>query len=225
MFVCSLVISGVSAVFDCCFPCWFVNYHSCGVVFFLFPVARLCVPSDILDIVLGFFFGYFFLLFSFSHFYFADWTNPKWKSASWFWSKHLPQCVSVLLRHFSLVSCVWFFSFWFYIEPFSWLYLLRTFYPRVGSTSAVKYWEFQKLLFLACDLCILLLSFLMIEEVTYSFTYLFLFLKLLVSSFLRKCRYVGNIHTQVTEPLLQEVFSSTGPVEGCKLIRKEKVMF
>ncbi|KAK3022150.1 hypothetical protein RJ639_045289 [Escallonia herrerae] len=34
--------------------------------------------------------------------------------------------------------------------------------------------------------------------------------------------YVGNIHTQVTEPLLQEVFASTGPVEGCKLIRKEK---
>ncbi|KAF2323583.1 hypothetical protein GH714_036219 [Hevea brasiliensis] len=27
---------------------------------------------------------------------------------------------------------------------------------------------------------------------------------------------------QVTEPLLQEVFASTGPVEGCKLIRKEK---
>ncbi|KAH7565623.1 hypothetical protein JRO89_XS09G0236100 [Xanthoceras sorbifolium] len=37
-----------------------------------------------------------------------------------------------------------------------------------------------------------------------------------------KCRYVGNIHSQVTEPLIQEVFSSTGPVEGCKLIRKEK---
>ncbi|KAK4773494.1 hypothetical protein SAY87_028513 [Trapa incisa] len=38
------------------------------------------------------------------------------------------------------------------------------------------------------------------------------------------CRsvYVGNIHTQVTEPLLQEVFASTGLVEGCKLIRKEK---
>nr|KJB68273.1 hypothetical protein B456_010G235400 [Gossypium raimondii] len=38
------------------------------------------------------------------------------------------------------------------------------------------------------------------------------------------CRsvYVGNIHTQVTEPLLQEVFASTGPVEGCKLVRKEK---
>ncbi|KVH88453.1 Nucleotide-binding, alpha-beta plait [Cynara cardunculus var. scolymus] len=38
------------------------------------------------------------------------------------------------------------------------------------------------------------------------------------------CRsvYVGNIHMQVTEPLLQEVFASTGPVEGCKLIRKEK---
>jgi len=34
--------------------------------------------------------------------------------------------------------------------------------------------------------------------------------------------YVGNIHTQVTEPLLQEVFAGTGPVEGCKLIRKEK---
>ncbi|MBA0811602.1 hypothetical protein Gohar_003481, partial [Gossypium harknessii] len=38
---------------------------------------------------------------------------------------------------------------------------------------------------------------------------------------LRNCRYVGNIHTQVTEPLLQEVFASTGPVEGCKLVRKE----
>ncbi|KAI3915162.1 hypothetical protein MKW98_011507, partial [Papaver atlanticum] len=38
------------------------------------------------------------------------------------------------------------------------------------------------------------------------------------------CRsvYVGNIHFQVTEPLLQEVFTSTGPLEGCKLIRKEK---
>ncbi|KAK9277333.1 hypothetical protein L1049_006874 [Liquidambar formosana] len=38
------------------------------------------------------------------------------------------------------------------------------------------------------------------------------------------CRsvYVGNIHPQVTEPLLQEVFSSTGPLEGCKLIQKEK---
>lgn len=38
------------------------------------------------------------------------------------------------------------------------------------------------------------------------------------------CRsvYVGNIHPQVNEPLLQEVFSSTGPLEGCKLIRKEK---
>ncbi|GMH16044.1 hypothetical protein Nepgr_017885 [Nepenthes gracilis] len=39
-----------------------------------------------------------------------------------------------------------------------------------------------------------------------------------------QCRivYVGNIHPQVTEPLLQEVFSSTGHVEGCKLIRKEQ---
>ncbi|XP_020574257.1 oligouridylate-binding protein 1-like [Phalaenopsis equestris] len=38
------------------------------------------------------------------------------------------------------------------------------------------------------------------------------------------CRsvYVGNIHSQVTEALLQEVFQSTGPVEGCKLIRKDK---
>ncbi|KAG2259593.1 hypothetical protein Bca52824_078887 [Brassica carinata] len=38
------------------------------------------------------------------------------------------------------------------------------------------------------------------------------------------CRsvYVGNVHIQVTEPLLQEVFASTGPVESCKLIRKEQ---
>ncbi|KAL6989133.1 Oligouridylate-binding protein 1B [Sarracenia purpurea var. burkii] len=35
-------------------------------------------------------------------------------------------------------------------------------------------------------------------------------------------KYAGNIHTQVTEPLIQEVFASTGPVEGCRLIRKEK---
>ncbi|KAI4329061.1 hypothetical protein L6164_021365 [Bauhinia variegata] len=41
------------------------------------------------------------------------------------------------------------------------------------------------------------------------------------------CRsvYVGNIHTQVTEPLMQEVFSSAGPVEGCKVIRKEKSLY
>lgn len=37
------------------------------------------------------------------------------------------------------------------------------------------------------------------------------------------CRYVGNIHPQVTNALLQEVFSSTGPLEGCKLIKKDKV--
>ena len=37
------------------------------------------------------------------------------------------------------------------------------------------------------------------------------------------CRYAGNIHTQVTEVLLQEIFASTGPVESCKLIRKDKV--
>ena len=49
------------------------------------------------------------------------------------------------------------------------------------------------------------------------------FFTILASLSLRKCRYVGNIHTQVTEPLLQEVFAGTGPVEGCKLIRKEKV--
>ncbi|KAF3792313.1 Oligouridylate-binding protein 1B [Nymphaea thermarum] len=38
------------------------------------------------------------------------------------------------------------------------------------------------------------------------------------------CRsvYVGNIHVGVTEALLSEVFQSTGPVEGCKLIKKEK---
>ncbi|KAI3789952.1 hypothetical protein L2E82_02759 [Cichorium intybus] len=38
------------------------------------------------------------------------------------------------------------------------------------------------------------------------------------------CRsvYVGNIHPQVTEILLQEIFASTGALESCKLIRKEK---
>lgn len=38
------------------------------------------------------------------------------------------------------------------------------------------------------------------------------------------CRsvYIGNLHPQVSEPLLQEVFGSTGLIEGCKLIRKEK---
>ncbi|XP_010552255.1 PREDICTED: oligouridylate-binding protein 1C-like [Tarenaya hassleriana] len=38
------------------------------------------------------------------------------------------------------------------------------------------------------------------------------------------CRsiYVGNIHTQVSEILLQEIFASTGPVESSKLIRKDK---
>jgi hypothetical protein len=36
-------------------------------------------------------------------------------------------------------------------------------------------------------------------------------------------RYVGNISLQVTDSLLHEVFQSIGPVEGCKLIRKEKV--
>ncbi|XP_073388414.1 oligouridylate-binding protein 1 isoform X7 [Physcomitrium patens] len=38
------------------------------------------------------------------------------------------------------------------------------------------------------------------------------------------CRsvYVGNIHSRVTEGLLAEVFASLGPLEGCKLIRKDK---
>jgi hypothetical protein len=36
-------------------------------------------------------------------------------------------------------------------------------------------------------------------------------------------RYVGNIHLQVTDAVLQEFFQSIGPIEGCKLIRKEKV--
>ncbi|XP_022859084.1 oligouridylate-binding protein 1B-like, partial [Olea europaea var. sylvestris] len=60
---------------------------------------------------------------------------------------------------------------------------------------------------------------------SYGFVYFSLFpflFELLGFLFLRKCRYVGNIHMQVTEPLLQEVFASTGPVESCKLIRKEK---
>lgn len=38
------------------------------------------------------------------------------------------------------------------------------------------------------------------------------------------CRsvYVGNVHSNVTEALLAELFSAVGPLEGCKLIRKEK---
>ncbi|KAI5063219.1 hypothetical protein GOP47_0022243 [Adiantum capillus-veneris] len=38
------------------------------------------------------------------------------------------------------------------------------------------------------------------------------------------CRsvYVGNIHPKVTEALLAEVFTTIGPLAGCKLIRKEK---
>eukprot|EP00897_Mesotaenium_endlicherianum_P003553 jgi/Mesen1/3225/ME000187S02393 len=38
------------------------------------------------------------------------------------------------------------------------------------------------------------------------------------------CRsvYVGNIPAQVTDSQLAEIFSSVGPLEGCKLIRKEK---
>lgn len=41
------------------------------------------------------------------------------------------------------------------------------------------------------------------------------------------CRsvYVGNVHPNVTESLLIEVFQSSGPVERCKLIRKEKSSF
>ncbi|KAF5178270.1 Oligouridylate-binding protein 1b [Thalictrum thalictroides] len=41
------------------------------------------------------------------------------------------------------------------------------------------------------------------------------------------CRsvYVGNIHVNVSETLLAEVFQGTGPLEGCKLIRKEKSSF
>ncbi|XP_068636651.1 RNA-binding protein 208-like isoform X2 [Aristolochia californica] len=38
-------------------------------------------------------------------------------------------------------------------------------------------------------------------------------------------QYVGNIHINVTEALLAEVFQSTGPLEGCKLIRKDKSSF
>ncbi|XP_062091186.1 oligouridylate-binding protein 1-like [Humulus lupulus] len=39
-----------------------------------------------------------------------------------------------------------------------------------------------------------------------------------------QCRsvYVGNIHPQVTDSDLQQVFSTAGPLEGCKLIRKDK---
>ncbi|KAJ6824014.1 oligouridylate-binding protein 1-like [Iris pallida] len=39
-----------------------------------------------------------------------------------------------------------------------------------------------------------------------------------------QCRsvYVGNIHLQVTDALLHEVFQSCGALEGCKLIKKDK---
>ncbi|XAR51096.1 hypothetical protein NMG60_11005632, partial [Bertholletia excelsa] len=41
------------------------------------------------------------------------------------------------------------------------------------------------------------------------------------------CRsvYVGNIHPQVTEPLLQEVFSGTGPIEGASLSERRRYDF
>jgi hypothetical protein len=52
--------------------------------------------------------------------------------------------------------------------------------------------------------------------------YLYLF-RAYRSYFVNLYRYVGNIHLQVTDAILQEVFQSIGPVEGCKLIRKEKV--
>ncbi|KAJ6732093.1 NUCLEOLYSIN TIAR-LIKE PROTEIN [Salix purpurea] len=41
------------------------------------------------------------------------------------------------------------------------------------------------------------------------------------------CRsvYVGNIHVNVTDKLLSEVFATAGPLAGCKLIRKDKVSF
>lgn len=69
-----------------------------------------------------------------------------------------------------------------------------------------------------------LLSFLFLRIILSIIPTFFLLSKLYNSiDFSRKCRYVGNIHTQVTEPLLQEVFASTGPVESCKLIRKERV--
>lgn len=35
--------------------------------------------------------------------------------------------------------------------------------------------------------------------------------------------YVGNIHTKVTDSLMVELFSGIGHLEGCKLIRKDKV--
>ena len=35
--------------------------------------------------------------------------------------------------------------------------------------------------------------------------------------------YVGNIHPKVTDSLMVELFSGIGPLEGCKLIKKDKV--
>ena len=48
-------------------------------------------------------------------------------------------------------------------------------------------------------------------------------LKVLVFYFLRKCRYIRNIHPQVSETLLHELFSCISLVEGCKLVSKEKL--
>ncbi|KAF5204444.1 hypothetical protein FRX31_005969 [Thalictrum thalictroides] len=40
-----------------------------------------------------------------------------------------------------------------------------------------------------------------------------------------KCRYVGNIHSQVTEPVLQVVFVSTGAMKVANLIEKRREWF
>ncbi|XP_037495244.1 oligouridylate-binding protein 1 isoform X2 [Jatropha curcas] len=45
---------------------------------------------------------------------------------------------------------------------------------------------------------------------------------MLLDWFYPKHIYVGNIHVNVTEKLLAEVFSTAGPLAGCKLIRKDK---
>jgi hypothetical protein len=71
-----------------CFSCYCIGRYNTNILSWFGPFF--------------FFFSFFFLFFfPFLLFHFADWTNPKWKSASWFWSKYLPQCVSVCLDIFS----------------------------------------------------------------------------------------------------------------------------
>lgn len=67
----------------CCYLIGLVLFlFSLGAPFFLKFFVTWGLPSC---------FSLFFYTFIF-----ADRANPKWKSASWIWSKYMPQCVSVV---------------------------------------------------------------------------------------------------------------------------------